>query len=57
MDKDKKLNITQIDRTWSSCSYKYRVFVEPFGIDVKRHNYIGETLAKWFGDAIYFSKY
>lgn len=51
---DKRLKITRIDNTWSCCNYKYRVFVEDYGFDMQKHNYIKETLEKWFGDAKYF---
>jgi hypothetical protein len=51
---DKKINVTHIDHTWSCCNYKYRVFVKDYGFDMERHNYIKETLKKWFGDATYY---
>ena len=46
-----QINVKHIDQTWSCCNYKYRVFVEDFVFDMKRSNYVLETLAKWFGAA------
>ena len=44
-----KVNVVKIDSTWSSCPYKFRVFVA----DTYNHKYVKETLQKWFGSAVY----
>ena len=49
---DKKINVTKIDTAWSTCEYEFRVFVEEY--EIGKHNYILETLKKWFGAAEYF---
>lgn len=47
-----RINVTHIDQTWPCCNYKFRVFVKDYNIS--KHDYIIETLKKWFGDAKFF---
>lgn len=49
---DKKINVTHIDSTWSTCDYKFRVFVKERTF--ANHDYILNTLKKWFGEAEFF---
>ncbi len=49
---DYRINVTHIDQTWSCCDYKFRVFVKDYVFS--KHNYVLETLKKWFGEAEYF---
>ena len=49
---DYRINVTDIDQTWSCCNYKFRVFVKDYPLS--KHNYVLETLKKWFGEAKFF---
>jgi len=52
--KDFRIKVTSIDSAWQTCNYKFRVFIENEYFSVERHNYILDTLKKWFGDAEFF---
>jgi hypothetical protein len=47
-----KINVIKIDETWSTCSYKFRVFVPC--LEVGTFDYVLDTLKKWFGEAEFF---
>lgn len=43
----------KIAKAWSSCDYKLQVWVEDRGYVYGRHEYVLQTLQKWFGAAEY----
>ena len=45
-----KINVTSIKPAWSSCAYNLQVCVKDAHTN---HEYILETLRKWFGTAEY----
>lgn len=47
-----KINVTNIRPAWCSSAYKWQVWVSDAGL-FEQHEYILQTLSKWFGDARY----
>lgn len=48
------LNIKEIQTSWPTCSYRLQVWIDNSTfISWEKHQYILETLTKWFGSAEY----
>lgn len=51
---DKRIKVQTIRRAWDTCDYKLQVWLEKDDSYVYgRHEYILQTLQKWFGTAVY----